>query len=138
MRFLCLYRSAQPEGTPPTQEHMMAMGRLIEEMTRAGVLLSTEGCQPSAKGVRVKRSAGAFGVIDGPFTETKEIIGGFAIINVRSKDEAVMWAKRFLDVAGDGESELRLLHEMGDFEPETAGEMRDHEDQLRKQMAANN
>jgi len=134
MRFLCLYRSAQKEGTPPTQEHMTAMGRLIEEMTRAGVLLSTEGCQPSATGVRVRRDAGAFAVVDGPFAETKEIIGGFAIINVRSKDEAVMWAKRFLDVAGDGESELRLLHEMGDFDPR----MSDQEHQLRNQMAANN
>lgn len=138
MRFLCLYKPAAEEGQPPSQEHMAAMGRLIEEMTTAGVLLGTEGCQPSAKGARVRREGGKFRVVDGPFAEAKEIIGGFALINVRSKDEAIMWTRRFLDVAGDGESEIRQLHEMEDFGPELTPEMRDHEERLRREMAANN
>src|SRR5262245_37152498 len=120
MRYLCLYRSAKKEGVPPTQEEMAAMGQLIEEMTRAGVLLSTEGCAPSSKGVRVRLSAGDFTVKDGPFTEAKELVGGFALIQVKSKQEALEWTKRFLKVAGDGESELRLLHEASDFAPVSA------------------
>jgi hypothetical protein len=138
MRFLCIYKPAAAEGVPPSQEHMRAMGQLIEEMTKAGVLLGTEGCQPSAKGARVRREGGKVRVIDGPFAEAKEIIGGFALITVRSKDEAIMWAKRFLDVAGDGESEIRQLHEMEDFGPELTDEMREHEARLRREMAANN
>jgi hypothetical protein len=115
MRFLCLYKPAKEEGAPPTQQEMAAMGQLIEEMTRAGVLLSTEGCQPSAKGARVRLSEGKVTVKDGPFTEAKELIGGFAIIEVKSKEEAIELTKRFLDVAGDGESEIRQLHESSDF-----------------------
>ena len=112
MRFLCIYKPGVPEGAPPTQEEMTHMGGLIEEMTRAGVLITTEGCQPSAKGFRVRVDGSDFTVTDGPFSETKELIGGFAIIQVASKEEAVAWTKRFLTVAGRGESEVRLLHEM--------------------------
>ena len=96
------------------------MGQLIEEMTKAGVLLSTEGCQPSSKGARVRLSTGKVTVTDGPFAETKELIGGFAIIQTKSKEEAIEWTKRFLNVAGDGESEIRLLHEAADFAQERA------------------
>ncbi len=116
MRFLCLYKPAAPEGVPPTQEEIAKMGQLIDEMTKAGVLLSTEGCQSSAKGFRVRMDKSKVSVVDGPFTESKEIVGGFAIIQAKSKDEAVEWTKRFLNVAGDGESEVRLLHEFGDFD----------------------
>jgi hypothetical protein len=94
---------------------MEAMGALIGEMSQAGVLLSTEGCAPSAKGVRVRRDGDKITVTDGPFTEAKELIGGFALIKVASKDEAIAWTKRFLQVAGDGESEVRLVHEESDF-----------------------
>jgi hypothetical protein len=111
MRFLCVYKPSKPEGIPPTQDEMARMGKLIDEMTKAGVLLSTEGCQPSSKGARVRRSGGKIAVTDGPFTEAKELIGGFAIIQVKSKAEALEWTKRFLEVAGDGESEIRQLHE---------------------------
>jgi hypothetical protein len=120
MRFLCVYKPAKPEGTPPTQQEMARMGQLIEEMTKAGVLLSTEGCQPSSKGARIRLSNGKLTVTDGPFAETKELIGGFAIIQTTSKEEAVEWTKRFLNVAGDGESEIRLLHEAADFAQERA------------------
>jgi len=115
MRFLCLYKPAAAEGVPPTPQHMAAMGKLIQEMVDAGVLISTEGCQPSSKGSRVRQSEGKVTVVDGPFAEAKELIGGFAIIQAKSRDEAVEWTKRFLAVAGDGESEIRLLHEAGDF-----------------------
>ena len=115
MRFLCVYKPAKPEGTPPTADEMANMGKLIEEMTKSGVLVATEGCQPSAKGARVRLSQGKLTVIDGPFTEAKELIGGFAIIKTSSKAEAVELTKRFLKVAGDGESEIRLLHEPSDI-----------------------
>lgn len=109
MRFLCVHRS--DERVPPTPELMENMGRLIGDMTKAGVLLATEGCRPSAKGARVRLDEGKVTVIDGPFTETKEVIGGFALIQVSSKDEAIEWTRRFLEVVGHGESEIRELCE---------------------------
>ncbi|HTD96589.1 MAG TPA: YciI family protein [Edaphobacter sp.] len=118
MRFLTLYKPAAAESDlPPTRQEMAKMGKLIEDMTKTGTLLSTEGCAPSAKGARVRLSDGKFTVIDGPFTEAKEIIGGFAIIQANSREEAIQLSKNFLNVAGDGESEIRLLCEMSDFAP---------------------
>jgi hypothetical protein len=114
---MCLYKPDKKEGAPPSQHEMAEMGKLIDEMTKAGVLLSTEGCQPSAKGARVRLSGGKVTVTDGPFTETKELVAGFAMIQVKSKDEAIEWTRRFLRVAGDGESEIRQLHEASDFAP---------------------
>ena len=115
MRFLCLYKPAKQEGLPPTEQEMATMGALIEEMARAGTLLSAEGCQPSAKGARVRLSGGKFTVTDGPFTEAKEMVGGLAIIEAESKAHAIELTKRFLNVAGDGETEIRLLHERPAF-----------------------
>jgi hypothetical protein len=115
MRFLTVYKPAKPEGTPPTHEEIARMGQLIEEMTKNGTLLSTEGCLPSAKGARVRLKDGKITVTDGPFTEAKELIGGFAIINAKSKDEAIALTKHFLEIAGDGESEIRQLYEQSDF-----------------------
>jgi hypothetical protein len=115
MRYLCLYKPARQEGIPPSPQHIAEMGKFIEEITKAGVLLATEGCAPSAKGARVRLSDGKFTVTDGPFTEVKELVGGFALIQTKTKEEAVEWTKRFLKVAGDGESEVRLVHEMTDF-----------------------
>jgi len=112
MRFLCIYRPSKPESdAPPTQEEMESMGKLIGDMHKAGVLLAAEGCLPSSKGSRVRLDGGKFSVTDGPFPETKELIAGFALLQVKSKPEAIEWIKRFLTVAGDGESEVRLLHE---------------------------
>jgi hypothetical protein len=119
MRYLCIYKPSKAEGAPPTQAEIAEMGKLIEEMVRAGVLLATEGCQASSKGARVRLDKGKVRVTDGPFTESKELIAGFALIQVASKEEAVAWTKRFLAVAGDGESEIRLLHEPGDFDPQS-------------------
>lgn len=120
MRFLCVYKPAKGEGVPPSQQEMAEMGKLIDEMVKDGTLLSTEGCQPSAKGARVRMSGGKISVTDGPFVETKELIGGFAIIQAKSKEEAIELTKRFLKVAGDGESEIRQLHEASDFETHAA------------------
>jgi hypothetical protein len=111
MKFLCIYKPGKPEGTPPSHQHMENMGKLIEEMTKSGALLATEGCLPSAMGARVRMSGGQFSVTDGPFTESKEIIGGFALIKADSKEHAVELTKKFLQVAGDGESEIRQIWE---------------------------
>ena len=112
MRFLCIYKPGKPEGTPPTEEHMAEMGKFVEEMFKSGVLLATEGCLPTAKGARIRFSRGNFTVLDGPFAETKEQIGGFALLQVNSKEEAIEQTKRFLRVAGEGETEIRELYEM--------------------------
>ena len=117
MRFLCIYKPSKPEGTPPTQDDMDRMGKLIEEFTKEGVLLGTEGCLPSSLGARVRRASGKFSVTDGPFSEAKEVVGGFALIRANSKEEAIALTKRFLDVAGDGETEIRQLHEFSAAAP---------------------
>jgi len=111
MKFLCIYKPAKPEGTPPNQKEMEEMGKLIEEGMKSGWLLSTEGCLPSALGARVRLSNGKITVTDGPFTEAKEIIGGFALIQAKSKQEAIELTRDFLKIAGDGESEIRQIYE---------------------------
>jgi hypothetical protein len=110
MRFLSIYK-AQERNTPPTQEEMTAMGKLIEEGMKAGWLLATEGCLPSALGARVRRRDGKLTVTDGPFTEAKELVGGFAILKAGSKEEAIELARNFLSFVGDGECELRQLYD---------------------------
>ncbi len=111
MKFLCLYKPAKPEGTPPTEQEMAEMGKLIETSMKSGTLLATEGCLPSAKGARIRLSQGKFTVIDGPFTESKELVAGFALIQAKSKEEAIEYIKDFLKVAGDGETEIRQIFE---------------------------
>jgi hypothetical protein len=111
MRFLCLYKSSKPEGTPPTKEEMERMGKLVEDGFKSGKLLATEGCLPSSKGARVRQTAGKYTVVDGPFSESKEVVGGMAVIQADSKEEAIEQVKAFLKVAGDGETELRQLYE---------------------------
>ncbi|HLJ87159.1 MAG TPA: YciI family protein [Candidatus Angelobacter sp.] len=115
MQFLCVYKTSKPEGIPPSQVEIAEMGKLIEEQTKSGILLSTGGCQPSARGARVRLSSGKISVTDGPFTESKELIAGFAIIQADSKQEAIEHVKKFLNVAGDGETEIRQMHEPADF-----------------------
>lgn len=110
MRFLCLYKPGKPER-PPSQEEMANMGKLVEEAFKAGWLLSTEGCLPSATGARVRLADEKFTVTDGPFTETRELVGGFAIIRAGSKQEAIDLTEYFLKAAGGGEVEIRQLHE---------------------------
>ena len=116
MRFMILYRSAKESDAPPSQQEIAAVGQLIEGMAKAGVLIATDGLQPSSKGARVRISGGKFTVTDGPFAETKELIAGFAIVRVTSKGDAIELAKRFLKVMGEGESEVRLMHDTPAFE----------------------
>jgi hypothetical protein len=111
MRYLRIVKAVE-RNTPPSQEEIGAMGKLIEEGFKAGWLISTEGCLPTAKGARVRRAQGKVTVIDGPFAETKEVVGGFAILRANSKEEAIQLAKKFLQVAGDCECELRELYEV--------------------------
>jgi hypothetical protein len=110
MRFLSIYKSAET-GTPPSAEHMAKMEQLIEEGMRNGTLLATEGCLPSALGARVRLSGEKVIVTDGPFTESKELVGGFAILQADSKEHAIELVKQFLPIAGDGECEIRQLYE---------------------------
>jgi hypothetical protein len=104
-------------------DEMAKMGELIADMAQSGVLLATEGCLPSSHGFRVRLAGGQLTVTDGPFAETKELIAGFALIKVESKEEAIKWTRRFLETVGRGESEVRLLHEQAAFDgapvPET-------------------
>ena len=111
MKFLCIYKPAKKEGTPPTQQEMEQMEKLIEDWMKSGVLLATEGCLPSPLGARVRQSNGKVSVTDGPFTESKELVGGFALIRVNSKEEAIERTKIFLGIAGDGETEIRQVWE---------------------------
>ena len=108
MRFLSIYTCPE-QNTPPTPEEMARMGKLIEEWMKAGKLLSTEGCLPSSLGARVRVDGGKYTVSDGPFTEAKEIVGGFAILDAPSKQAAVEYAKEFLKIVGQGSCELRQL-----------------------------
>ncbi len=112
MKFLSIYKTAE-RNAPPSQAEMSKMGKLIESGMKAGWLVATEGCLPSALGARVRFSAGKLTVTDGPFTEAKELVGGFAILKTNSKEEAIELAKQFLPVAGEGECELRQLYEAG-------------------------
>jgi hypothetical protein len=95
---------------PPSPELMAEMGKFIEEATKAGVLLATGGLAPVEEAVKVIRADGKFTVVDGPFTEAKELIGGWALMETRDQDEAVEWTKRFLNLAGDGESTIRQVY----------------------------
>jgi hypothetical protein len=112
MKFLSIYKS-QEKNAPPSAEEMTRMGKLVEEGMKAGWLLGTEGCLPSVFGARVRRSNDNIVVTDGPFTESKEVVGGFAILKANSKEEAIQLARDFLKVVGDGECELRQIYEAG-------------------------
>jgi len=114
MKFLSIYKAPE-RSTPPSPEEIAAMGKLIEEGMKEGWLLSTEGCLPTALGAQIRRSDGKITVTDGPFTEAKEVVGGFALLRADSKQEAIELVRIFLKVAGEGECELRQI-----FEPNSA------------------
>ena len=123
-------------GVMPKQELLAEMGKFNEELVKAGVMLAGEGLQPSSKGKRVRFSGTKRSVIDGPFTETKELIAGFWLWQVRSMEEAVEWVKRCPNPF-DGEStiEIRQVFEPEDFGAEFTPELRERENRQRKQMA---
>ncbi|MDQ6872634.1 MAG: YciI family protein [Gemmatimonadota bacterium] len=110
MRFLSIYKSVE-KNTPPSHEEMTVMGKLVEDGMKAGTLLAVEGCMPSATGARVRLSNRKIKITDGPFTESKEVVGGLAILQANSREEAIELVKEFLTVAGDGECELRRLYD---------------------------
>jgi hypothetical protein len=112
MKFICIYKPAKPEGGLPTPEDVTKMGAYIEENIKSGALIATEGCMPSALGAKVRRTDGKFTVLDGPFTEAKEVVGGFALINANSKEHAIEITRSFMNVAGDGEVEIRQVYEV--------------------------
>lgn len=113
MRFLCIYRPGTPEDEPPpTADEQAAMGKLIGDMAKAGVLLGAEGCMSSRFGTRVRLESGEYSLTDGPFPETKELISGFCLLQVKSKAEAIEWTKRFLALVKHGTSELRQLYDV--------------------------
>jgi hypothetical protein len=102
-------------GVPPTPEQMAAIGQLMQESAMAGVLLSGEGVHPSSKGARIEFTGGDVRVIDGPFAEAKELIAGFAILDVRDREEAIEHAKRFASVIGVQRIDVRQVFEESDF-----------------------
>jgi len=112
MRFLSMIRLAENTGQVPSEQLMADMGKLIDEMTRAGVLIRTAGLRPTSEGTRVRLRRGKLSTVDGPFTETKEVVGGFAILEAHSKQEAIELTERFLKIHGDSwelECEVRQL-----------------------------
>ena len=122
MRFMIIVKATpgSEAGEMPDDALLAAMAGYHEELVKAGVLLDATGLQPSSKGWRVRYAAGRRSVIDGPFAETKELIAGYTLIQVRSKDEAMEWARRYPAPFGegvDGEIEVRQLFELDDFEP---------------------
>jgi hypothetical protein len=124
MRYMMMFKATKDyeAGIPPSRQLMAEMGKLTQEMIKAGVLLASDGLQPSSKGTRIKVSGGKRTVIDGPFAETRELIGGYAILQAKSKEEAIQLADRAVDVhikAGiaEFEMEIRPLSDPADFGP---------------------
>ena len=120
---------SEKEGTLPDPQLMAEMGKFNEELMKAGVLLALDGLRPSSKGARVKFSGESCTVVDGPFTETKELIAGFMIWQVKSLKEAIEWVKRSPH-AGDSEVEIRQFFEMEDFAPILSEEQIQHKEGL--------
>jgi hypothetical protein len=134
MRFMILLKADKntEAGVPPSTELIAAMMKYNEELTKAGVLLAGEGLQPSAKGTRIKFSRGRRTVTDGPFPELRELIAGFWMFRVNSKEEAIDWVKRCPDPVpgGEYEIEIRQVFETSDFETMTP-ELKEKEEELR-------
>ena len=141
MRFMVIVKANEESeaGVVPDKKLLADMGKYNEELARAGVLLAAEGLRPSSKGARVRFSGTKRAVIDGPFAETKELIAGFWLFQVKSLDEAIEWVKRAPNpfLTGESEIEIRQVAEADDFGPEFTTEMREYEQRVGKQMAAN-
>ncbi len=139
MRFMVMVKAnADSEaGMMPSQELLAAMGKYNDELVKAGVLLAAEGLQPSSRGARVKFSGTKRTVIDGPFAETKELVAGFWLIQVKSKAEAIEWVKRCPNpMEGDSEIEIRQVFEAEDFGDEFTPELREQEERQRAAISA--
>ena len=139
MKFMVLVKASKDSeaGVLPSQELMTEMGKFNEELVKAGVMLAGEGLQPSSKGARVRFSGDKRIVTDGPFAETKELIAGFWIWRVKSKQEAIDWVKRCPNPMGtESEIEIRHVFEAADFGEAFTPELREQEERLRTQIAA--
>ncbi len=139
MRFMVIVKAtAESEaGKMPSEKLLADMGRYNEELVKAGVMLAGEGLHPSAKGARIKFSGPNRTVVDGPFTETKELVAGYWLWEVKSKEEAIEWVKRCPNpMEGDSEIEIRQVFEASDFGDEFTPELRAQEEALREQIAA--
>ena len=137
MRFMVIVKAnkSSEAGELPDQKLLTEMGNYNEELSKAGVLLAAEGLQPSSKGARVRFSGAKRTVIDGPFAETKELIAGFWLWKVKSKEEAIEWVKRCPNpMKGESEIEIRQVFEAEDFGAEFTPELRQQEERLRAQM----
>ena len=141
MRFMILIKATKDSetGTLPSPELLAEMGKYNEELMKAGVLLAGEGLHPSSKGARVKFAGGKRTVIDGPFAETKELIAGFWLWQVKSKEEAIEWVKRMPNPmpGTEPEIEIRQVFETEDFGDALTPELREREEQLRAQSEGN-
>jgi hypothetical protein len=140
MRVMVIIRATKDTeaGVLPSQQLITEMGKFNEELVKAGVMLAGEGLHPSSKGKRVRFSGGKRSVIDGPFAETKELIAGFWLWQVKSMEEALEWVKRCPNPHNaDGEIEIRQVFEPDDFGPALTPELREQEERLRVQAAAN-
>jgi hypothetical protein len=138
MRFMIIVKATKESeaGVMPSEQLLADMGKYNEELAKAGVMLAGEGLQPSSKGARVKFSGNKRTVIDGPFAETKELIAGFWLLEVRSKEEAIEWVKRSPNpFEGESEIEIRQVFEAEDFGPEFTPELREQEERIRAQVA---
>src|SRR5215472_624472 len=137
MRFMVIVKASKESeaGVLPDREILQKMGKFNEELVKAGVMLAGEGLHPSSRGARVKFNGGQRTVTDGPFAETKELIAGFWLWQVKSKEEAIEWLKR-APFDGGAEVEIRQVYETQDFAPvDPTGELRAAEDRLRSQVA---
>ena len=137
MRFMVMIKANEDSeaGVMPSEQLLAEMGKFNEELVKAGVMLAGEGLHPSSKGARVRFSGEKRTVIDGPFTEAKELIAGFWLWQVRSREEAIEWARRI--PFQDGEVEIRQVFETEDFAPsDPTGEIREAEQRLRAQVEA--
>ena len=139
MRFMVIVKATKESeaGVMPTEQLLTDMGKFNEELVKAGVMLAGEGLQPSSIGARIRFSGKYRTVIDGPFAETKELVAGFWLIQVKSKQEAIEWMKRCPNPSeGESEIEIRQVFESEDFGAEFTPELREQEDRLRAQVAA--
>ena len=137
MRFMVIVKANKESeaGVMPTEKMLADMGKFNEELVKAGVMLAGEGLHPTSKGARVKFSGGKTTVIDGPFAETKELVAGYWMWQVNSKEEAIEWLKR-APFDNDTEVEIRQVFEAEDFGAEFTPELREQEERLRAEMEA--
>jgi hypothetical protein len=140
MRFMVIVKADKNSeaGVLPDKKLLAEMGKYNEELAKAGVMLAGEGLQPSSKGARVRFSGNKRTVIDGPFSETKELVAGFWLFQVKSKAEAIEWVKRAPNPSPgtEAEVEIRQVFEADDFGPEFTPELREQEERIRRQVAA--